>query len=246
MATDARYLRAASSCSSHPECATRPQRRPRDARDVSADWSRPSSCRSWATCFRSGVPAPDSLGREPREVVGKFGGRAEDAPDPALGRHRPVEHTAPHPARRHRVTRAGPRHGRSRRRRHRNRGPGGIAGASCGRPTAIRCPARGPLTESTWPFRLPPMSLGAAPFVDGHEQRSPIGAAEHAGEAAAVELDRLQHLAALAHAHAALVADVAVPDGSLGVEADAVGVVVDLGPRPSVRTGCRRPRCRRP
>src|SRR5215207_10538024 len=47
--------------------------------------------------------------------------------------------------------------------------------------------------------------LGAAPLVHGHEQRSPIRAAEDAGETAAVQVDHLEHLAALAHAHAALV-----------------------------------------
>jgi hypothetical protein len=48
--------------------------------------------------------------------------------------------------------------------------------------------------------------VGAAPLVHGHEQRSPIRAAEDAGETATVQVDHLEHLAALAHAHAALVA----------------------------------------
>ena len=43
----------------------------------------------------------------------------------------------------------------------------------------------------------PAHPLGAAPFIDGHEQRSPIRAAKHTGEAAAVEIDHLQHFTAL-------------------------------------------------
>jgi catechol 2,3-dioxygenase-like lactoylglutathione lyase family enzyme len=48
-----------------------------------------------------------------------------------------------------------------------------------------------------------------------HEERPPVGAAEGAREAAAIELDRLQHLASFADADAALVRDVAVPDRTL-------------------------------
>jgi hypothetical protein len=76
--------------------------------------------------------------------------------------------------------------------------------------------------------------LGAPPLVDGQEQGSPIRTAEHAGEAAAIEVDDLQDLAARAHAHAATAPDVAVPHGTLGIQADAVGVVGDLGPGPAV------------
>src|SRR5918995_1101489 len=78
--------------------------------------------------------------------------------------------------------------------------------------------------------------LGAVPLGCHHEQRPPVGAAERAGEAPPVELDRLEHLAALANAHATLVGDVAVPDGVLGVDADAVGdSVAEVGPHPPVR-----------
>ena len=58
------------------------------------------------------------------------------------------------------------------------------------------------------------------------EQRPPVRPAEHAGEAAAVERDCLQNFAAFAHAHAAFVGDVGVPDSAFRVEADAVGAAV--------------------
>jgi len=68
-----------------------------------------------------------------------------------------------------------------------------------------------------------------------HEQRSQARAAKRAGEAAAVEVDRLQHLTTLANAHAAPVGNVRVPDGAVGVEADAVGdAVAEVGPHPPV------------
>jgi hypothetical protein len=63
-----------------------------------------------------------------------------------------------------------------------------------------------------------------------------LSAPPSAGEAPAVKLDRLQHLSPLANAHATLVGDVSVPDGALGVEADAVGdAVSEVGPHPPVR-----------
>ena len=46
------------------------------------------------------------------------------------------------------------------------------------------------------------------PFVRHQEQRSVVHAPEHASEAAAVKVDRLQHLTAFANAHATLVGDV--------------------------------------
>jgi hypothetical protein len=64
---------------------------------------------------------------------------------------------------------------------------------------------------------------GTGPLVRHQEQRSLVRTPQHASEAAAVEVDRLQHLATLANADAALVGDVPVPDGVFGVEADAVG-----------------------
>ena len=65
---------------------------------------------------------------------------------------------------------------------------------------------------------------GRTPPVGGdQEQRAPIGTAERASEAAAVELHRVEDRASLAYAHRALVGDVAVPDRPVGIEADAVG-----------------------
>src|SRR5215218_9088604 len=69
-----------------------------------------------------------------------------------------------------------------------------------------------------------------------HEKCPAVLAAEHAGEAAAVELDRLQHLTAFANAHTPFVRDVPVPDCAFCIEADAVGdAVTEVGPYPPVR-----------
>src|SRR5579862_1386419 len=74
--------------------------------------------------------------------------------------------------------------------------------------------------------------LGAAPLLGDHEQRSSVLAAEDAGKAASVELDRLRHLASFADAHAVLVADIGIPDGAVCVETDPVGMIAgELGPR---------------
>jgi hypothetical protein len=74
------------------------------------------------------------------------------------------------------------------------------------------------------------------PGPGDQEQRPPVLAPKHAGEAATVQLDRLQHLAALADPHAMLVGDVGVPDGAFGVYTDAVRVVAaEVGPRPPAR-----------
>ena len=71
----------------------------------------------------------------------------------------------------------------------------------------------------------------AAPLARDDEQRRAVGAAEHAREAAAVELDPVEDLAALADADAAPVGHVGVPDGTLGVDADAVrDAVAEVGP----------------
>jgi hypothetical protein len=57
-----------------------------------------------------------------------------------------------------------------------------------------------------------------------------------AREAAAVQADRLEHLPALADAHAALIGDVGVPDGVLGVGAEAVrDAIAQIGPHAPVR-----------
>src|SRR6478735_21383 len=65
-------------------------------------------------------------------------------------------------------------------------------------------------------------ALRPAPLGGHDAERPPVVAAEHAREAAAVDVDRLEHLAALAHAHAAAVRHVGVPDRAGLVEADAV------------------------
>src|SRR5260370_25392220 len=68
------------------------------------------------------------------------------------------------------------------------------------------------------------------------KQRSPVGASEHASEAASIEIDSLQALAALANAYATLVGDVGVPDGVLCIEADTIGnAVAEVGPHSPVR-----------
>ena len=75
------------------------------------------------------------------------------------------------------------------------------------------------------------------PFAGDHEERPFVVTPERAREAAAVELERLEHLAALGQAPAVPVRDVAVPDGSLGVEADAVGsgALAELCPDAPIR-----------
>ena len=113
---------------------------------------------------------------------------------------------------------------------------------------ASRRPVRVPAAVSTWPVGGPVAMLCWPPHSAAiRNSVRPVRAPEHAGEAAAVKLDRLQHLTAFADAHAALVGDVPVPDGALGVEADAVGDAAVRGrPTPAGSTGRRRPRCRRP
>ena len=90
----------------------------------------------------------------------------------------------------------------------------------------------------------------AVPLGVGHQAghaRPPRGddvetrgaaATEHAGEAAAVEGDGVEHLAALGDPDAALVRHVGVPGGAVGVEADAVGIAVaEVGPDPPIGEG---------
>src|SRR5262249_24076186 len=56
-------------------------------------------------------------------------------------------------------------------------------------------------------------------------------ASERASDAAAIKFDPLQHLPSFANAHATFVGDIGVPDGALGIEADAVGdAVAKVGP----------------
>src|SRR5829696_4796932 len=102
------------------------------------------------------------------------------------------------------------------------------------RPASARCGCLG--------CQDPPRSflvghgLGATPLPGHHEQRSPIGPAERAGKASAVELDRLEYLTTFAHPRATLVGYVGEPDRPLGVHADPVGRgVAEVGPDPTVR-----------
>jgi hypothetical protein len=56
---------------------------------------------------------------------------------------------------------------------------------------------------------------------------------KHASEAAAVQVDRVQHLTALANAHAPLVGYVSVPDGAFRVQANAMrDAAVEVRPKP--------------
>jgi tellurite resistance protein TerC len=69
-----------------------------------------------------------------------------------------------------------------------------------------------------------------------HEQGPAIGAAEGAGKAASVEVDRAEHGPAFADPDAALVRNVRVPDRALGVQGDAVRRgVAQVGPHPAPR-----------
>src|SRR5690606_33380906 len=77
--------------------------------------------------------------------------------------------------------------------------------------------------------------LHAAPLGREDEQRPAVRAAERAGEGTPVQLDRLQDVPALGNAYAPLVWHVGVPDGALGVDADAVRIATgEIGPRPPV------------
>src|SRR5918995_6301044 len=101
---------------------------------------------------------------------------------------------------------------------------------ACPRPSHIPygqpAPGAGASAVSTWPVRGP-VSMFSGPFHSVAIVNSVLlSAPPSAGEAPAVKLDRLQHLSPLANAHATLVGDVSVPDGALGVEADAVGDAV--------------------
>src|SRR2546423_4907996 len=78
--------------------------------------------------------------------------------------------------------------------------------------------------------------LGTGPLLSYDEQGPAVCTAEHAGEGAAVELDRVEHLTALGDVHAALIRDVGVPHSTQAVDADAVGcAIAQGGPDPLVR-----------
>src|SRR5215470_14837434 len=91
------------------------------------------------------------------------------------------------------------------------------------RPTGTRCGSLNGehLTRSR---RIRPPTGGR--ILGSHQKQGPpVSATQHAGEAAAVEIDGLQNLAALAHAHAMFGGNVRVPDSIFSIEADAVGGV---------------------
>src|SRR4051812_30960103 len=75
--------------------------------------------------------------------------------------------------------------------------------------------------------------LSAAPLGCHYEQGPAVVAPEHAREAASVEGDRLQQLAALPRPHA--VVHRTGPHRALGVQADSVGRVLELRPYAPVR-----------
>src|SRR5260370_13996269 len=77
--------------------------------------------------------------------------------------------------------------------------------------------------------------LGATPLGSQHEQSLLVRPSEHAGEASTVKVDCLQHISTLAHAHAAFVGNVCVPDGLGGIDTNAVrNTVSEIGPHPPV------------
>src|SRR4029078_7765190 len=78
-------------------------------------------------------------------------------------------------------------------------------------------------------------AVWARPLGDVHEESPAVHASEHAGKASAVELDGIEHLAALRHPNAAAVGDVGVPHCSLRIEADPVGhPLAETSPLPAI------------
>ena len=63
-------------------------------------------------------------------------------------------------------------------------------------------------------------ALKPAPLLYDCKERASVGATQHAREASAIEVDALQQLAPLANTYTALIGDVGVPDGALGVDAE--------------------------
>src|SRR5215469_524710 len=88
----------------------------------------------------------------------------------------------------------------------------GSAGAGCGRRERHDPPAGLP-------------RLGPSIVLADDEQPRVRPAAERAGEGTAIQVNCGQHRTALAHADTVLVADVGVPDGTLGIHADPVRVI---------------------
>src|SRR6266705_1220231 len=73
-------------------------------------------------------------------------------------------------------------------------------------------------------YRFRPPARGGI-LCSQHKESLPIRATQHAGEAATIEIDGLQYLAAFADAHAMFGGHLGVPDGIFRIEADAVGEV---------------------
>src|SRR5215470_4550812 len=78
--------------------------------------------------------------------------------------------------------------------------------------------------HSYQPARSRPIGggLDPTPFPGHDEQRCTTGPSEHACEAAHFRFDCLEYFAAFVDAHAALVRYIGVPDGILGIDANAV------------------------
>src|SRR5215472_3462269 len=83
--------------------------------------------------------------------------------------------------------------------------------------TRYRCTCGEHLTRS---YRFGPPTSGR--ILGSHQKQCPsVSVSQHAGEAATIEIDGLQHLTTLTHAHTPPGADVRVPDGMFGIEANA-------------------------
>src|SRR5712692_11574156 len=76
----------------------------------------------------------------------------------------------------------------------------------------------------------------ATPLGCHHEQSCHVSTSERASEAAAVQVDGLQHFTTFANPYAALVRDIPVPAGVFGVQANAVrDASGKVGPHSTVR-----------
>jgi len=78
----------------------------------------------------------------------------------------------------------------------------------------------------------------AAPFGGDDVQRFLRFAAQHAGETAAVDRYSLQHFTAFVDTQAALVGNIGVPDGIIGIDAYAVrDAISEVSPHAAIRKG---------
>ena len=110
------------------------------------------------------------------------------------------------------------------------------------------CPAAGAGAgqPSTWPERSAVGSITSGHLAAVDEQRAAVGSAEHAGETAAIDRHRLQHLAALADPDTALVRHIGVPDGALLIQAQSVRhAVSQVRPDPAIAQAPVGVRCRK-